>query len=204
MKSSSLTAVILAVICLGLLVVSPGVESKKSKKKKTKKSELEKGFDSQTLKCLVCRSIVEEFEAAIYKIDPKKVVEGGSYRIAGDGSQPGTRNVPYARSQTHLNELIENICEKMEDYAQARWKKSGKATLIRMVNPDGNMNPNFGKVDVVQDDDLNSALKFHCQTIVEDNEDDFLSVLAKENQNPVDEICVDRTDICKEALRDEL
>ena len=42
-----------------------------------------------------------------------------------------------------------------------RWKKSGKATLIRMVNPDGNMNPNFGKVDVVQDDDLNSALKFH-------------------------------------------
>ena len=43
-----------------------------------------------------------------------------------------------------------------------------------------------------------------CQTIVEDNEDDFLSVLAKENQNPVDEICVDRTDICKEALRDEL
>ena len=42
-----------------------------------------------------------------------------------------------------------------------RWKKSGRATLIRMVNPDGNMNPNFGKVDVVQDDDLNSALKFH-------------------------------------------
>ena len=68
MKSSSLTAVILAVICLGLLVASPGVESKKSKKKKTKKSELEKGFDSQTLKCLVCRSIVEEFEAAIYKV----------------------------------------------------------------------------------------------------------------------------------------
>ena len=71
MKSTSVTAVILAVICLGLLVMVaiPGVESKKSKKKKTsKRAELEKGFDSQTLKCLVCRSIVEEFETAIYKV----------------------------------------------------------------------------------------------------------------------------------------
>ena len=65
--------------------------------------------------------LIVVIKRSIYlQIDPKKVVEGGSYRIAGDGSQPGTRNVPYARSQTHLNELIENICEKMEDYAQAR------------------------------------------------------------------------------------
>merc|ERR1719322_1688587 len=179
-------------------------ESQAKKSKKKAKSNGNKGFDSTTLKCLVCRAVVDEFESAIYKVDPKKVVEGGSFRVSPDGSQRGTFNVPYARSQTHLTDLVEKICDTMEDYAQARWKRSNKPTLIRMVNPDGNMNPNFAKVDVVQDDDLNTALKFHCETIVEDNEDDFTNVLSKENPNPVDEICVDRTNLCSQALRDEL
>ena len=38
----------------------------KKTKKKTKSSN--KGFDSKTLKCLVCRAVVDEFEAAIYKV----------------------------------------------------------------------------------------------------------------------------------------
>ena len=33
--------------------------------------------DSSTLKCLVCRSVVEEFESAIYMVDPKKIIDGG-------------------------------------------------------------------------------------------------------------------------------
>ena len=45
---------------------------------------------------------------------------------------------------------------------------------------------------------------FQCETIVEDNEDVFTSVLSKENPNPVDEICVDQTNLCSQALRDEL
>jgi len=190
-----------AVISLAIVHES---QAKKTKKKSKAASGKNKGFDSKTLKCLVCRAVVDEFESAIYKVDPKKMVEGGSYRLSSDGSQKGTVTVPYARSQTHLTDLVEGICERMEDYAQARWKRSDKPTLIRMVNPDGNMNPNFPKVDVVQDDDLNTALKFHCETIVEDHEDDFTTVLSKENPNPVDEICVDRTDLCSQALRDEL
>lgn len=174
----------------------------KKTKKKTKSSN--KGFDSKTLKCLVCRAVVDEFEAAIHKVDPKKVVEAGSFRVSPDGSQKGTKTVPYARSQSHLNDLVEKVCDSMEDYAQARWKKSKKPTLIRMVGPDGNMNPNFSKVDVMQDEDLNSQLKFQCETIVEDNEDVFTAVLSKENPNPVDEICVDQTNLCSKALRDEL
>ena len=48
------------------------------------------------------------------------------------------------------------------------------------------------------------TILFQCETIVEDNEDVFTAVLSKENPNPVDEICVDQTNLCSKALRDEL
>ena len=50
---------------------------------------------------------------------------------------------------------------------QATWKKSKKPTLIRMVTNSGNMNPNFNKVDVVPDEDLNAQLKFHVRLFLE-------------------------------------
>ena len=73
--------------------------------------------------------------------------------------------VPFARSQIHLLELTEKICENFEEYAQAKWKSNGKPTIIRITNPDGNMNPDFGKVDVVPDEDLNTKLKFHVSVL---------------------------------------
>jgi hypothetical protein len=63
-----------------------------------------------------------------------------------------------------LLDLTEQICTNFEDYAQAKWKKSGKATIIRLTTADGNMNPRFGEVDIVPDDDLNTKLKFHVRT----------------------------------------
>ena len=93
----------------------------------------------------------------------------------------------------------------MEEYSIARWKKNGNPTVIRKTGRDGNRNPRFGKVIVVSDQDPErSALKAHCQTIVEDNEDELTSALAKDNANAVDEICVNRTNICKNSLKDEL
>ncbi len=57
--------------------------------------------------------------------------------------------------------MTEKICENFEDYAQAKNKATGKPTIIRLTTPDGNMNPDFGKVDIVPDDDLNTKLKFY-------------------------------------------
>ena len=155
-----LTVILILVSALALMALLPTASAKK-KAKKSKKVK-EGPFDSKTLKCLVCKAVVSEFEAAIFKVDPKKVIDSGSYRVKPDGTQ-NTDKVAYARSQTHLMELSEKLCDNMEDYAQATWKKDGKPTLIRMVKPDGNMNPDFGKVDVIKDDDLNSSLKFHVR-----------------------------------------
>ena len=54
---------------------------------KKKKSEKKSLFDSKTLNCLVCRSLVDEIEAKINSVDPAKKVEVGTFRLNGDGTQ---------------------------------------------------------------------------------------------------------------------
>lgn len=163
------------------------------KKKKAKKENL---FDSKTLKCLVCKSLVEEIEAEIFKVDPSKKVEVGTFRLKADGStQRETK--PYARSQEHLMEMVDNICKNFEDYAQAKTKSTGEATIIRLMTHEGNMNPKMSMVDIVPDDDLNTKLKFYCETIVEDMEETITDIFAKEGENMDIEMCSKRSNICE-------
>ena len=63
--------------------------AKKSKKTGTdgQKPPESKMFDSATLKCLVCRSVLEEFRAEIFKVDPKKMIDTGTFRVNDKGVQ---------------------------------------------------------------------------------------------------------------------
>jgi hypothetical protein len=175
-----------------LLLVSAVVSAKKKKQKK------ENLFSSERLKCLVCKSLVEELEAAIAKVDPKKKIETGTFRLDGAGSQTKTL-IPYARSQQHLMELVDAVCKNFEDYAQAKTKSSGEPVIIRIVTHEGNMNPVMSQVDMVPDDDLNTRLKFYCENIVEDQEDTIMELFAKENMDNLDiEFCSKRSQICED------
>jgi len=187
----------LAVGCV-LLLLSP--HSSQGKKKSTKKEDL---FSSATLKCLVCKALVEEIDHSIAKVDPKKKVEVGTFRISSDGSQ--TRKlIPYARSQEHLMEVVDSVCKTFEDYAQAKYKVSGKPTIIRIVTPEGNMNPLMGEVDMVPDDDLNTRLKFYCENLVEDLEDDIMSIFAEEDAKDLDvELCSKRGNVCEDMAPED-
>ena len=68
-------------LALAVLLIATSVLAKK--KKKSEKSL----FDGKTLNCLVCRSLVDEIEAKINKVDPAKKVEVGTFRLNGDGTQ---------------------------------------------------------------------------------------------------------------------
>lgn len=61
----------------------------------------------------------------------------------------------------HLTEVLETICNKMDDYVRATYKTSGELTLLRLIGADGQMNPDLSHVDIVQDSDLNKSLKFY-------------------------------------------
>jgi len=177
-------------IIFAVLLLSSYISAKK--KKTSKKENL---FDNKTLNCLVCKSLVEEIEAAINKIDPSKKVEVGSHRINGDGTQ-NKKLIPYARSQEHLMDVVETVCKGFEDYAQAKYKASGEATIIRLMTHEGNMNPLMSQVDMVPDDDLNTKLKFYCENQVEDLEDIIFELFAEEGENRDIELCSNRSKYC--------
>jgi len=180
----------LALLTVAVILLTSSVAAKK--KKKSDKSL----FDGKTLNCLVCRSIVDEIETAINKVDPAKKVEVGTFRLNGDGTQ-NRKLIPYARSQEHLLEVIETVCKGFEDYAQAKYKSSGEPTIIRLMTPEGNMNPIMSQVDMVPDDDLNTKLKFYCENQVEDLEDIILDIFAEEGENRDIELCSKKSKYCE-------
>lgn len=73
--------------------------------------------------------------------------------------------VPYVRSEEHLDEVLENVCVQFDDYAQAKKKSDQRATIVRITDRNGGMNPRFHEVDIVPDDDLNTRLKFYVCTL---------------------------------------
>lgn len=206
-----------AILCV-LLICCPD-DSSAGKKKKTKKAKKDKSsgksgkLDSKTLKCLVCRATVDEYLWAVLKVDPKKMVDTGTWRVDKTGSQQ-RHVVPFGRSQAHLLEVGENVCtDNFEEYAQATWKKTGKPTIIRLQTHQGNMNPDMSKVDIAADEDLNKVLKFHCEAVIEEAEDHFVALfendssitdLEEAKDELIDEICVKRSEFCQASVKDEL
>jgi len=134
--------------------------------------------DSREVKCLVCRASLQEIIKALDKVDPKKRVEVSGFRIDGQGNTI-TRSVQLSKSETYLTELFETICDTMDDYVKARYKKSKRLTVLSMTGG-GFMNPEMSKVDFVQDGDLNKSLKHYCLEILEDNDEAFFAELMKE------------------------
>lgn len=64
----------------------------------------------------------------------------------------------------HLNDVLDSVCAQFEEYAQAKEKSTGEATIIRILSRDGGMNPRFSEIDIVPDEDLNTRLKFYVRS----------------------------------------
>lgn len=99
---------------------------------------------------------------SINKLDPNKKVDVGGHRLDKDGNFK-QKEVPQSKSELVLSELIEQVCDRMDDYIRAFWKSNGTLTLISVVDGMGM----FDKLDIVQDDDLNKSLKYYVSIIKE-------------------------------------
>ncbi|XP_062131779.1 protein seele [Drosophila sulfurigaster albostrigata] len=161
-------------------------------------------FTSKEVKCHVCKATVQELEDAIAKEDPKKMVDVSGFRLDASGNSI-TKRVRFIKSEMFLTELMEKICDKMEDYLKATYKNNGKFTLLKMII-DGKMNPDSSLVDFVQDGDLNKSLGHFCLEVLEDNEETFLKAFqAEELGNDLDiKICSEQAKYCDDApVQDE-
>lgn len=120
--------------------------------------------------------------------------------------QPFTVSLIFFTLQMHMMDVMDTVCESMQDYAQGRHKETGKLEAIKLVS-DGKMNPRFGEYEMVQDPDLNKGLKYHCESIVEDYEDDIVKYFKNHSEagleDSQEEFCNKLTKICK-GVKDEL
>ncbi|NWR39826.1 CNPY2 protein, partial [Tachuris rubrigastra] len=151
---------------------------------------------SQDLHCGACRALVDELEWEISQVDPRKTIQMGSFRINPDGSQ-SVVEVPYARSEAHLTELLERVCEKMKEYGEKMDPATHRKSYVRVISHDGTkMNLSGVKFD----GDVTSSLKFACESIAEEYEDELIEFLSHEAENVKDRLCSKRTDLCDHAL----
>ncbi|XP_017891362.1 protein seele isoform X2 [Ceratina calcarata] len=145
------------------------------------------------------RSTIKEIEGEIAKIDPSREIEIGNYRLDAQGNIIH-KKVPLARSEVHMSDVLDNICEKMSDYVRATYKSNGQLTILNLIDPvGGGMNPEMSKVDVVQDGDLNKSLKYYCEEIVEEHEESIISLFVREERNIRGQLCTDVAKLCDPA-----
>ncbi|MCJ8744658.1 hypothetical protein PDJAM_G00121260 [Pangasius djambal] len=152
---------------------------------------------SQDIKCGACRALVDEMEWAVSQVDPKKMIKTGSFRINPDGSQ-STKDVPFARSEGHLLELMEGVCEKMKDYGETLDSATNRKTYVRFMAREGT-SPDISNVSY--DSRVTADLKFACEAIVEQHEDEIIEFFSHETDNVKDKLCSKRTDLCDHALK---
>nr|XP_048688041.1 protein canopy homolog 2 isoform X3 [Caretta caretta]XP_048688042.1 protein canopy homolog 2 isoform X3 [Caretta caretta] len=146
-------------------------------------------WSSQDLHCGACRALVDELEWEISQVDPKKTIQMGSFRINPDGSQ-SVVEVPYARSEAHLTELLERVCEKMKEYGEKVDPSTHRKSYVRVISHDGT------KMDLSEtkmDGDVTSRLKFACESIAEEYEDELIEFFSHETVNVKDRLCSKRT-----------
>lgn len=154
------------------------------------------------VKCLVCRKVVEEVDNIVDKVNPSKTVEVGSYRLDSKGNRK-QKTIPYARSVVHLTEVLENVCKKFDDYVKATYKSSGDLTILKLIDENGKMNPEMGEVDILPDADLNKSLKFYCEGIVEEYEDDFIKLFGADEENIDVKVCSDIANLCDMSITED-
>ncbi|XP_014606187.1 PREDICTED: protein canopy homolog 2 [Polistes canadensis] len=152
-------------------------------------------IDTQYLKCLVCRATVNELKTELAKTDPSVKIEVGSYRMDADGNTI-RRKVSKARSELHILDTMDEICDKMSDYVRATYRTNGQLTIFNIMDSSDKMNSEMSKVHLVQDGDLNKSLKYYCEAIVQEFEDSILSLFSKGEIGIRRKLCTDIAEIC--------
>uniref|UniRef100_A0A8C0X5U6 Saposin B-type domain-containing protein n=1 Tax=Castor canadensis TaxID=51338 RepID=A0A8C0X5U6_CASCN len=146
---------------------------------------------SQDLHCGACRALVDELEWEIAQVDPKKTIQMGSFRINPDGSQ-SVVEVPYARSEAHLTELLEEVCDRMKEYGEQIDLSTHRKNYVRVVGRNGESSE-LDLQGIRIDSDISGTLKFACESIVEEYEDELIEFFSREADNVKDKLCSKRT-----------
>uniref|UniRef100_I3JTJ6 Canopy FGF signaling regulator 1 n=1 Tax=Oreochromis niloticus TaxID=8128 RepID=I3JTJ6_ORENI len=150
-----------------------------------------------------CKAIVDELNHSISLVDPKKTINVGSFRLNPDGTMKD-KKVPFARSETHLSELLDGVCNSMSDYALYVDPVTQHKQYRRFAPRSSASTDDFPDFKNFQFDgpEASNDLKFACETLVEELEEEIISVLSRDRQENVhEELCSRVSDHCKDSSR---
>ncbi|XP_066300721.1 protein canopy homolog 2-like [Branchiostoma lanceolatum] len=154
------------------------------------------------LYCGACHVLVDEIDYAIKQIDPRKTIQVGSFRVDPKGDQK-TWEIPYARSEVYLTELVETVCERMNQYAQSTNPQTQKKTYVRTSSRNGET---LSLSNISMNQDISKALRFACESIIEDFEDDIVKLFSKEGpklHELQNSLCLDTAELCTEPAAEK-
>ena len=87
----------------------------------------------------------------------------GNFRMDSGGQQRGVKRVKYAGSETHISELLEKVCDLMQNYGETSDPKTGRKGYMRINSRAGETitisNVNFSSGGTAQ---LKSAVSMLC------------------------------------------
>ncbi|XP_074653044.1 protein canopy homolog 2-like isoform X2 [Tubulanus polymorphus] len=143
--------------------------------------------------CGACLALVDEVNNEIKQVDPKKMIKVGSFRVDGQGNQPHVRQVPYATSEEKLHEVVEQLCGKLHNYTKHTPEGSSESLCVRSTSRDYT---SYRTLGITTDRDLGLRLKRACQDIVDDHEEEIITMFNK-NEEDIDlKLCKDLAGVC--------
>ncbi|XP_042327361.1 protein canopy homolog 1 isoform X1 [Sceloporus undulatus] len=150
-----------------------------------------------------CKALADELAYDIKKIGPKRTVNSGTYRINPDGTR-GKKKIPFAKSETFLTDVLEKICERMNDY-QLQDDPVTKKKIFKRYAPrkDEPIYAEYKKYFFYSD--AYKPLRYACETIIEQYEDEIFSLIAQEADFLADKLCIEKSGLCeKPEMHSEL
>nr|XP_039328616.1 protein canopy homolog 1 isoform X2 [Saimiri boliviensis boliviensis] len=104
--------------------------------------------------------------------------------------------IPLAQSEAFLTDLLEKVCERMNDYKLEEDPVTKERTFRRFAPRKGDkIYQEFKKFHFYSD--AYRPLKFACETIIEEYEDEIFSLIAHEAHYLADKLCSEKSDLCE-------
>uniref|UniRef100_A0A8D2IW81 Canopy FGF signaling regulator 1 n=1 Tax=Varanus komodoensis TaxID=61221 RepID=A0A8D2IW81_VARKO len=113
------------------------------------------------------------------------------------GTLAMAQKIPFAKSETFLTDILENICDRMNDY-QLQDDPVTKKKIFKRYAPrkDDEIYPLYKKYFFYSD--AYKPLKYACETIIEQYEDEIFRLIAQEADFLADKLCIEKS-ACEQA-----
>ncbi|XP_075683511.1 protein canopy homolog 1 [Rhinoderma darwinii] len=153
--------------------------------------------------CGACRAMVDELLHEIRKVSPTKTIDVGSFRINPDGTQVQNK-VPLVKSEVYLTEVLEGICEKMDDYSLYIDPDTKEKSFKRFAPRDNDAFPSVDFNNFQFNPAESNPLKFACEHVVEENDEEIISLVTKDTENFAEKLCNEVAGFCNDIPHSEL